>query len=384
MPYPILTLKKDKDRAVRLRHPWLFSGAVAVNPPAKSGDIVEVRNHEGKVMAFGFYQADSPIRVKLFHFGEVPGEFDDAYWFHKLAQAAKVRKGLLDTELTTGFRLIHAEGDFFPGLVVDVYGDCASVQLRSLGVERLSQTIVRYLETEWGIRHIYWKKEEKQAGKWLIGGKETIEFRENGLKFLAEVVQGQKTGFFLDQRNNRQMLRLFAKDKTVLNAFAYTGGFSVYALAGGAKSVTSVDISATAIAGCEQNIRLNSDAAKHQGVVADCFEYLKAMPQAAFDCIVLDPPAFAKNLSSVEKASRGYKEINLKAMQKIASGGLLFTFSCSQHISRELFQKIVFGAASDAHRSVRVIAHLSQGEDHPFDICHPEGEYLKGLLLWVE
>lgn len=384
MTYPIFTLKKGKERAVIHRHPWLFSGAIATNEAANEGDIVQIQSFDGKILAFGHYQPKHHIRVKFFAFGSTITAFEADYWQNKLANAADMRKHLLDLNSTNGYRLVHAEGDFLPGLVVDMYASVASVQFRTKGMEANRTIVADFLSEKLQCSHIYWKREDK-AGEWLKGEEGQSVFTENNLQFWVDVVQGQKTGFFLDQRDNRAMLGKYAKGRDVLNAFSYTGGFSVYALAGGAKSVVSVDISQSASDLCEKNVALNfPDAANHQAITADCFQYLKQMPADAFDCIVLDPPAFSKSLSSVDNAARGYKEINLKALQKIKSGGLLFTFSCSQHISNELFQKIVFGAAADANRNVRMLAHLSQGEDHPVDICHPEGEYLKGLMLWVE
>lgn len=384
MKYPIFTLKKGKDRALIHRHPWLFSGAIEHNDNAKEGDIVEIQSIDKKILAHGHYQPKNHIRVKLFSFENESKDFDAAFWNNKLENALALRKTVINSIHTTGYRFVHAEGDFLPGLVVDIYAETASVQIRSKGMEVNRDLIANFLAEKLDCKHVYWKKEEK-SGEWLKGNQAETVFKENNLAFYVDVVQGQKTGFFLDQRDNRAMVGLFAKDKTVLNAFSYTGGFSVYALAGGAKSVVSVDISQSASDLCEKNIALNfPNAENHTAITTDCFQYLKQMPENEFDCIILDPPAFSKSLATVDNAARGYKEINLKALQKIKSGGILFTFSCSQHISTELFQKIIFGAAADARRNVRILAHLSQGKDHPIDICHPEGEYLKGLMLWVE
>lgn len=384
MTYPIITLKKGKDRAVLLRHPWLFSGAIEKADKAQEGDVVQIRSIEGKILAHGHYAPQSQIRVKMFDFSSENLLLNEDYWWAKLQAAWTLRKEMIQRQYTTGFRLIHAEGDELPGIVVDVYADVASVQLRTAGMERLSEVLCDFLTKEVGCQHIFLKKEDKEEGKWLKGAKPQTEFLENGLRFVVDVVQGQKTGFFLDQRNNRAMVGNYAKGKTVLNAFSYTGGFSTYALAGGAKEVVSLDISKSAVEMSDINVKLNfPETQVHKPVAEDCFRYLKEMPKDVFDCIILDPPAFSKNLATVKNATRGYKEINLKALQKIKTDGLLFTFSCSQHISTDLFQKIIFGAAADAHREVKILAHLSQGADHPISIYHPEGDYLKGLMLWV-
>ncbi len=385
MIYPIVQLKKGKERALILRHPWLFSGAIQhVKGKAKEGDIVEIHSDKGETLGFGFYNPESQIRVKLFQSGKGVRIFDDSYWLQKLHHAFELRKAVLDPVLTNGYRLLHAEGDFLPGIITDIYDKTASVQIRTKGAESLIPLLIRFLSETVGCTSIYHKKEDKE-GEWLMGGEvEATVFSENGIRFWVDVVNGQKTGFFLDQRDNRDKVKQFCKGKTVLNAFSYTGGFSVYAQAGGAKKVVSLDISAPATEACKRNMELNFPEANHEIITADCFRYLKEMPEGEYDCIILDPPAFSKHISTVDNAARGYKEINLKAFQKIGKSGILFTFSCSQHIDRELFQKIVFGAAADANRNIRILAHLSQGADHPVDICHREGEYLKGLMLWVE
>ncbi|MFN0200119.1 MAG: class I SAM-dependent rRNA methyltransferase [Bacteroidia bacterium] len=386
--YPVLTLKKDRERSLILQHPWLFSGAVHKVENAKEGDIVQVRSTDQKLLGYGHYSPNSQIVVRLFQFTQEPLTIDDNFWWAKFQSAYQLRKRILNTETTNGFRLIHAEGDTLPGMVVDIYNSVASVQLRTQGAVALKALLCDFLVKEVGIEHIYLKPEnraEESETNWLHGKKATEMFLENGRKCWVNVEEGQKTGFFLDQRDNRFMVEQFAKDKKVLNAFSYTGGFSIFALAGGAKEVISVDISANATAMTNQNVLLNfGENAAHQAVTADCFAYLKEMPEDDFDLIILDPPAFSKSIHTVNQASRGYKEINLKAFKKIKKGGILFTFSCSQHISRDLFQKIIFGAAADSRRNVRILAHLSQGFDHPINIYHPEGEYLKGLMLYVE
>ncbi|MBX7242122.1 MAG: class I SAM-dependent rRNA methyltransferase [Bacteroidia bacterium] len=385
MIYPVVLLRKGKERALIMRHPWLFSGAIQhVKGKAKEGDIVEIHSDKGETLGFGFYNPESQIRVKLFQSGNEVRVFDDAYWMSKFHQAYTLRKAVINPDLTNGYRLFHAEGDFLPGIITDIYAKTASVQIRTKGAEPLIPLLVKFLTETAGCTSVYHKKEEKE-GVWLQGNETgATEFMENGIRFWVDVVNGQKTGFFLDQRDNREKVKQFCKEKTVLNAFSYTGGFSVYAQAGGAKKVVSLDISATATDACKQNMDLNFPDSHHEIITADCFRYLKEMPEGEYDCIILDPPAFSKHISTVDNAARGYKEINLKAFQKIKHNGILFTFSCSQHIDRDLFQKIVFGAAADAKRNIRILAHLSQGADHPVDICHREGEYLKGLILWVD
>lgn len=385
--YPCLVLRRKRERSLLFRHPWLFSGGIArVEGSPEEGDIVQVVSHEGKLMAYGFYSERSQITARLFEFTDSPMEFDMGYWYQKLEKAKALRERLLAGTSTNGYRLVHGEGDGLPGLVVDVYGDMVSVQMRNKGIQRLAPTILSFLSSSYS--HVYSKRSLRaggSTGEWLKGGIDTVQFQENGLRFAVDPVRGQKTGFFLDQRDNRALVGRFSNGRKVLNMFSYTGGFSVYALAGGAKEVVSVDSSKSAMALCDQNIGLNAvDKTLHSSMPVDCFQYLKQMNQGHFDLIVLDPPAFSKSPSTVKNASRGYKDLNLRAMRKIARGGLLFTYSCSQHISRDLFRKIVFGAALDAGRHIRIIAQMTQGLDHPIDICHPEGEYLKGLALYVD
>ncbi len=388
MDYPKLVLKSGRDRSARNRHPWIYSGAVKTRP-AKVGEgaIVAVCDNEGEVLGLGHYSPQSTLICRMFCFGPEQPEVNTAYWEAKLGKALAYRRQMLDLENTSGYRLVHAEGDSLPGVVIDIYGDAASVQLRTVGTAHLTVAIQGFLQKELGIQHMYLRTETKEEGegKWVLGEEKERSFQENGLSFFVDIATGQKTGFFLDQRENRDLLRQMARGRRVLNAFSYSGAFSVYAVAGGAASVDSVDISAAAAELATRNIELNFGAQPgHHAIKADAFAFLKEMPMAAYDLIILDPPAFTKHISTVQKAARGYKEINLKAMQKIAPGGLLFTYSCSQHISADLFRKIVFGAAADAGREVRIVHQMSQAPDHPISIYHPEGEYLKGLCLHVE
>ncbi len=394
MQYPILTLKSGKERSIEHRHPWLFSGAVKTLPNASEGDIVAVHDNKGQLMAYGFYATQSQITCRMFEFGNDAKVIDQSYWQQKIEKALALRQRLLPPSAGNTYRLIHAEGDFFPGLIVDVYDRVAVVQLLIKGTERLADVIAEGLRSL-GFAYIYLKTKESskrfedmRLEKGWLGApfpQAQVEVSENGFRFLVDVEKGQKTGFFIDQRDNRQLLQHYATGKRVLNTFGYTGGFSVYALAGGATEVHSVDISQEASDTCLQNIALNfpEKIDLHQAITADCFDYLRQMEEA-YDLIVLDPPAFAKTARAVPNATRGYKDINLLAFKKIRPGGLLFTFSCSGSISKELFRKVVFGAAADAGREIRIVHQLTQPPDHPVNIYHPEGEYLKGLVLYVE
>lgn len=391
MPYKALILKPKKERAVIHRHPWLFTGAIHHTPPdVENGEIVEIRGNDNGLLGYGFFNPNSQICCRIFEFTQNPVEINEAYWGAKMQRAYQLRQNIVDLSHTNCYRLLHAEGDFFPGIIADVYGDVVVAQILIKGTEKLIPVIEQELY-KLGYKHIYLKTKTSSqtieginATDWLGEAVQMpLNVVENAQKFNVNVETGQKTGFFIDQRDNRELLKTFSAGKKVLNTFCYTGGFSVYALAGGATEVHSVDISKDAIAQCEENILLNGYNSKHTAIAQDCFEYLK-QTDVDYDIMVLDPPAFAKNARSVPNATRGYKELNMVAMKKIKPGGLIFTFSCSQNIDKMLFQKIVFGAAADARRNVRILKHLNQPPDHPVSIFHPEGEYLKGLLLWVE
>lgn len=383
--YPRIILKSGRERSVVNRHPWVFSGSVKTALDAEAGDIVTVHDNKGDLLGYAFYSPGKTISARIFQFTDKPLQIDDKFWKKKLKAALDYRMNSLYMDNTTGFRLVHAEGDELPGIILDIYGEAASLQLRRPGTSGLLPVIKQFLEEELNIFRLFVRWNDENEGEWISGEGGPAEFLEYGLTFTADIENGQKTGFFLDQRDNRLKLVDFAKDRTVLNAFSYTGGFSVYALAGEAKSVVSLDSSGPALELAEAHAKMNFEGdTRHSVLQADCFQYLREMPSDHYDLIILDPPAFTKHQSTVKKASRGYKDINLKAMNKIKSGGLLFTFSCSQHISTDLFRKIIFGAAADANRSVRIMAQLTQAPDHPVSIYHPEGEYLKGLLLYVE
>ncbi len=392
MNYPILQLKLKRERSILLKHPWIFSGGLERKPKAQEGEIVEVRSHHNDILGYGFYSEKSQISCRMFDWQSQPSEFEKAdYWTNKIAQALALRKAILPAD-TDAYRLLHAEGDFLPGIIADVYANVVVLQILVKGIEQRKELILEAFRQN-GFENIYLKtktssqniEEISSTSGWLSGGGAgKVISRENGLQFNVDFVDGQKTGFFIDQRDNRQLLKTLSNGKKVLNTFCYTGGFSVYALSGGATEVHSVDISAEAVRLAEENVLLNFPDAPHKGFAVDCFDYLKDMPENEYDLIVLDPPAFAKNARAIDNASRGYKQINMRAFKKIRPGGILFTFSCSQNISKDLFQKIVFGAAADVGRNVRIIHQLHQPADHPVNIYHPEGEYLKGLVLWVE
>lgn len=384
MAYPQLKIKKGKEKSLHRFHPWIFSGAVEKQPEMSDNCIVEVVDFANAIIGYGFVETKSQIVCRVFEFTKTPIELSEDFWKAKILSSYHLRKNTLLLGDTDCFRLIHAEGDYFPGLIIDIYHNVAVVQFRTTGTWLLKDIIFSTLQSL-GYKHVFSKSPAylDWAQGWLgETGEPTVTVKENGLKFSVDVVKGQKTGFFLDQRENRKLLGEYAKNKKVLNCFSYTGGFSMYALAGDAKSVTSVDISKDAIENSKLNASLNSLEENHEGIAADCFEYLRKA-EKDFDLIILDPPAFCKDIRSVPQASRGYKDINMSAMKMIKSGGVLFTFSCSQHISRDLFQKIVFGAANDSGRKVRILHNLSQGPDHPINIYHPEGDYLKGLVLEV-
>jgi 23S rRNA (cytosine1962-C5)-methyltransferase len=392
MLYKKLVLKSGRERSSRNRHPWIFSGAVKVMPNAENGEIIEVRTNADELIGYGFFSPSSQITCRLFEFSEEPKVIDDNYWFAKIENAFHLRKQLFNPAETNCYRLLHAEGDFFPGIIVDVYGEVAVLQLLVKGTEHISETIIQGLN-KLGFKFIYLKTKQstqlleqvEQGSRWIGESHPMpIVVLEHGIPFSVNVETGQKTGFFIDQRENRKLTAEWSKGKTVLNTFSYSGGFSLYSLAAGANLVHSVDSSKDAIALCDANIQLQGSQRKHESFVEDCFDFLKKAPENLYDIIILDPPAFAKNARSVDNAARGYKNLNALGFQKVKPGGLLFTYSCSQHIDKDLFRKIVFSAAAESRRNVRVLRQLSQPEDHPINIYHPEGEYLKGLMLLVD
>lgn len=395
MNYKTLRLKRGKEESLDRFHPWVFSGALAEPLPEglEEGDNVSVTASDGRCIGVGHFQIGS-IAVRILDFGDTA--IDTAFYTRRLEQALALRRALgLARPDNDAYRLVHGEGDFLPGLVVDIYGPTAVLQAHSPGMHYarglIADAIVRLPGL--GVRNVYYKSETTLPYKahldaqndYIVGGFETSVATENSLRFNIDWLRGQKTGFFLDQRDNRELLQRYSAGRRVLNMFCYTGGFSVYAMRGGAKLVHSVDSSAKAVALTDANIELNfpSDT-RHKSYAQDAFKYLADMPDGAYDLIILDPPAFAKHRSAIKNAMIGYRRINAAAFRKIAPGGVLFTFSCSQAISREQFRLAVFTAATQSGRKVRILHQLTQPADHPVNIYHPEGEYLKGLVLAVE
>lgn len=391
----IITLKRGKEESLQRFHPWVFSGAIDRLPDAlEEGDIVEVHAKDGSFLGRGHYEIGS-IAVRILT--SEPSEAIDETFFRRRLEAAaslRVRLGLMRPDNTT-MRLVHGEGDFLPGCVVDIYGDTAVLQAHSPGMHYARHIIAKELTALKGldIRNVYYKSETTLPYKarldpvndYLIGGYHTNIALENGLKFNIDWLRGQKTGFFVDQRDNRALVEKYSRGCNVLNMFCYTGGFSVYAMRAGAASVHSVDSSEKAITLTDANVELNFPGdTRHKSFATDAFKYLAEMPSGAYDLIILDPPAFAKHRSALKNALIGYRRINEAAFRKIAPGGILFTFSCSQAVSREQFRLAVFTAAARSGRKVRILHQLTQPADHPVSIYHPEGEYLKGLVLAVE
>lgn len=390
-----LKLKRGKEESLDRFHPWVFSGALASEPPEElaEGDVVGVTAADGRFLGTGHYQIGS-IAVRILDFSR--RAINEEFFRERLSDALRLRKTLhLDTPDNNAYRLVHGEGDFLPGLVVDIYGPTAVVQAHSVGMHYARETVARCLVSLPGleVRNVYYKSETTlpykarldQRNDYIIGSAETAVATENGLKFNIDWLRGQKTGFFVDQRDNRALLQRYSAGRNVLNMFCYTGGFSVYAMRGDARLVHSVDSSEKAVTLTDANIELNFPGdTRHKSFAVDAFKFLDGMKQGEYDLIVLDPPAFAKHRSALRNALRGYQRLNFKAFEKIAPGGILFTFSCSQAVSREQFRLAVFSAAAQSRRRVRILHQLTQPADHPVNICHPEGEYLKGLVLYVE
>ncbi len=390
----VIKLKPGKEESVLRYHPWVFSGAVSsTSDGLEEGDEVCVCNSKGEILGTGHYQIGS-ITVRILEFGT--DHLTDDFYIRRLESAYRLRRTLdLIRHDNNCYRLVHGEGDFLPGLVIDIYGDTAVMQAHSPGMHFARHKIAESLTMipDARIRNVYYKSDTTLPYKahldpdneYLIGSYDGNIAVENGLQFNIDWLKGQKTGFFVDQRENRALLERFAKDRTVLNMFCYTGGFSVYAMRGGAKSVDSVDSSSKAAALTDANIALNfPDDRRHRTFDTDAFKFLADMEKSRYDLIILDPPAFAKHRSAIKNGLIGYRKLNAKAFEKIKKGGVLFTFSCSQAITKEMFRMAVFTAAAKSGRKVRILHQLSQPADHPVDISHPEGEYLKGLVLYVE
>ncbi|MDE6334810.1 MAG: class I SAM-dependent rRNA methyltransferase [Muribaculaceae bacterium] len=395
--YKTLTLKRGKEESLLRFHPWVFSGAL-VSMPQQGGDIeegdtVRVVASDGRPMGVGHFQIGS-IAVRMLSFNDI--EITPEFYGEALRQAWLMRNRLgLHRPDNTAFRLVHGEGDFLPGLVVDIYGDTAVIQAHSPGMHFAREIIAMQLTQidGLGIRSVYYKSETTLPYKahldatngYLIGHADSSIAIENGLKFNIDWLRGQKTGFFVDQRDNRSLLEHYSAGRRVLNMFCYTGGFSVYAMRGGASTVHSVDSSSKAVALTDANIAINfPDDNRHEAFAEDAFKYLDNTAKGDYDLIILDPPAFAKHRSALRNALRGYQKLNAAGIAKVAPGGIVFTFSCSQAVSREQFRLAVFSAAAQTGRKVRILHQLTQPADHPVNIYHPEGEYLKGLVLYVE
>jgi len=394
---PSITLKKSRDKILERKHPWIFSGALEkVDGNPSNGETVQIFTSEKKLVGFGSFSPSSQIRVRVWSFN-LEEKIDSDFFKKKISMAASLREKLVDTSKTNAYRIINAESDGLPGLIVDRYSNFLVCQLLSAGAEFNKETTIEILNDIFKPIGIFERsdvevriKEGLQPTQGLIKGNiadELIEVRENGFKFLVDIKNGHKTGFYLDQRDNRKMLSEFSKGKSVLNCFSYTGGFSVYALAYGAEKVTQVESSTTAMDLSAKNFKLNNlNLSLVENINGDVFELLRKFrdERKTFDLIILDPPKFAESASQIQKASRGYKDINLLALKLLNPGGTLFTFSCSGHISPELFQKIVADAALDSGREVRIIKQLTQSSDHPVSTNFPEGLYLKGIICSVQ
>ncbi len=404
--YSTIVLKKGRDASLKRFHPWVFSGAVSrINGKPKEGDVVDVLSCDGDFLGRGHYQIGS-ITVRILTFSK--RDIDSSYWVEMLQAAADARALLpifsSDRE-TNAYRLVHGEGDNLPGLIIDIYDRTAVIQAHSAGMFLHREDICNALRRVLGNRidSVYdkseatapfkadlplkdgylWRNDNALSGEWH----NSCTVKENGNSFIVDWVQGQKTGFFLDQRDNRAMVASYAKGKRVLNLFCYTGGFSIYALAGGAESVDSVDSSAKAIDLVNRNVELNfgdEGSARHRSFTEDAIDFVKNSPDGKYDLMIVDPPAFAKHRGALDNALRAYKRLNAAAISKISKGGVIFTFSCSQAVDKEAFALAVFSAAAISGRKVRIIGRLTQPADHPVNIYHPEGEYLKGLVLFVE
>ncbi|MFA4046750.1 class I SAM-dependent rRNA methyltransferase [Prevotella sp. PCHR] len=392
--YKNIYLKKGKEESLRRFHPWVFSGAIHhTDDGIEEGETVRIIAENGDFIATGHFQIGS-IAVRVLSFDDV--EIDDEFWKNKLKQALDMRigAGIADNARNNTYRLVHGEGDNLPGLVIDCYGKTAVMQAHSVGMHIHRNTIARILTDVMGsrIENVFYKSETTlpykaelgQENGFIYGGSNDNIAMENGLKFYVDWLKGQKTGFFVDQRDNRSLLEHYAKNRSVLNMFCYTGGFSFYAMRGGAKLVHSVDSSAKAVELTNANVSLNfPDDDRHKAFCEDAFKFLDNAKDV-YDLIILDPPAFAKHRTALRNALKGYTRLNVKAFERIKPGGIVFTFSCSQVVTKEHFRNAVFTAAAISKRKVRIIHQLHQPADHPINIYHPEGEYLKGLVLYVE
>ncbi len=388
-----IKLAKGREQSVLRFHPWIFSGAIKqMDKDIADGEIITVLDYQNNILAKGHYQSGTSIAVRILTTEEE--EINASFWHKRIKNAFEYRKNILHlpNNTTSAFRLIHGEGDRLPGLIIDVYHHTAVIQCHSLGMVKVQNLIKdAVIEQSAGmIQYVFTKNKEslpnaQNEDQWLTEeGPTPIKVYENGHTFLVDVVKGQKTGFFLDQRDNRQMVGEYSKGKSVLNLFSYTGGFSIYALKEGATKVTSIDVSKTAMSACDLNVAETDFANDHESITANVMEYLKSDEIPPYDIVIVDPPAFAKSVAKRHNAVQAYKRLNMLALDKVKKGGLLFTFSCSQVVGTQLFYDTIVAAAIESGRNIRVMHHLSQGADHPVNLFHPEGHYLKGLLLAVE
>lgn len=394
MMYKTITLKKGKEESLKRFHPWVFSGAIKyIDDGVKDGETVRVLKSNGDFIAVGHFQIGS-IAVRVLSFCDV--EINSEFFRKRLEEAFRMRKciGIADYHENNTYRLVHGEGDNLSGLVIDCYGDTAVMQAHSIGMHLCRDTVARELINVTGekIKNVFYKSETTfsyktplgQESGFLIGHSNNNTAIENGLKFHVDWLKGQKTGYFIDQRENRSLIEKYSKGKTVLNMFCYTGGFSLYAMKGGAKVVHSVDSSAKAVELTNANVELNfPNDKRHVAYCDDAFKFLEKSDNK-YDLIILDPPAFAIHRKAIHNALKGYAKLNMKAMQRIQPGGILFTFSCSQVVTKDNFRNAVFTAAALAGRRVRILHQMHQAADHPINIYHPEGEYLKGFVLYIE
>jgi len=388
--YPIVKIKNDRIASIRRRHPWIFSRGVVDTGNCEEGDVVEIQSLKGEFLAIGYHQEGS-IMLRILSFDKV--EIDQAFWNSLIEKAVSLRKSIqLPSETTNAYRLFHGEGDGASGLIIDRYNNAVVVQCHTIGIHKRIDQIQKAIEAKLPDVEIIYDKSKnvlpdqyrrEVEDRFLKGESNAVQILENGHKFNIELINSQKTGFFLDQRDNRSLLGEFAKGKSVLNLYCYTGGFSVYALNSSAKWVCSIDSSKKAIEVLNENISLTGKSSIHESLTEDVNQYLKHIKDDEYDIIVVDPPAFAKNQRKKHNAVQAYKRVNRAAIEKVKSGGMIFTFSCSQVVDVQLFTDTITAAAIESGRDCQILYRMSQGADHPVNVFHPEGKYLKGIVLKV-